>query len=202
MKTRGKFVGCYDTPSNFRVDMQVKLVLWGPGLSGKTTFLRAIAKLYPHMIVAGPIELATSEGRTIWEDYLALQACYRHLSVTFHIYTTTGQRRFLHTREYVVGGADAILFVADSRGEQIKENKRSWEELTSILPPVPPPVLVAANKQDLPGVLSCEDVASILHVDEDIVYPTIAREAWGVDEVFKELVRSSLIGEMKPKTQY
>lgn len=170
--------------------LQVKLVFWGPGCSGKTTMLRAIAKLYSGMVAAGPVEVATSEGRTMWEDYLALHA-QSSLDLVVHVYTTTGQRRFLHTREYVASGADGLLFVADSQREALDEDLRSWEELKAASPRGAP-VLVAANKQDLPGAVSVGEMAELLGVDAKLVYPTVARDGWGVGVAFRELLRASL----------
>ncbi|MEM1884995.1 MAG: ADP-ribosylation factor-like protein [Candidatus Jordarchaeales archaeon] len=170
--------------------LQVKLVFWGPGCSGKTTMLRAVAKLYKDMVAAGPVEVSTSEGRTMWEDYLALHVS-SSIDLVVHVYTTTGQRRFLHTREYVASGADAILFVADSQREAFEENIRSWEELKSTVPPEVP-VLVAANKQDLPSAATASEVAGLLEVDAGSVYPTVALDGWGVGVAFRELLRAAL----------
>lgn len=170
--------------------LQVKLVFWGPGCSGKTTMLRAVAKLYPEMVVAGPVEVATSEGRTMWEDYLALHA-RTSMDIVVHVYTTTGQRRFLHTREYVASGADGLLFVADSQRAELDEDLRSWEELNAVSPRGAP-VLVAANKQDLPDAVSTREIAELLGVDAGLIYPTVARDGWGVGVVFRELLRASL----------
>ncbi len=170
--------------------LQVKLVFWGPGCSGKTTMLRAVAKLYPGMVAAGPVEVATSEGRTMWEDYLALHA-RTSIDLVVHVYTTTGQRRFLHTREYVASGADGLLFVADSRREALDEDLRSWEELNAVSPRGTP-MLVAANKQDLPDAASAGEIAELLGVEAGLVYPTIARDGWGVGSVFRGLLLASL----------
>lgn len=175
--------------------LQVKLVLWGPGCSGKTTMLRAVARLYKSMVAAGPVEVSTSEGRTMWEDYLALQVS-SSVDLVVHVYTTTGQRRFLHTREYVASGADAVLFVADSQRSAFDENLRSWEELKSTLPPGVP-VLVAANKQDLPDAATVGEVAGLLGVDARSVYPTIALDGWGVGAAFRELLRAALRRHVK-----
>lgn len=38
------------------------------------------------------------------------------------IVTCTGQERFLSTREYVIDGADGVVFIGDSDPEKIEEN--------------------------------------------------------------------------------
>ncbi|KKK84257.1 hypothetical protein LCGC14_2785190, partial [marine sediment metagenome] len=37
-----------------------------------------------------------------------------HFNIIAHVVTCTGQERFLSTREYVLDGADGIVFVGDS----------------------------------------------------------------------------------------
>lgn len=77
----------------------------------------------------------TTEGRTLWEDSLYLLFKFSLNDVNYniitHVVTCTGQKRFLSTREYVLDGADGIVFVGDSSPEKIEQNKRSFRELIS-----------------------------------------------------------------------
>ena len=90
--------------------------------------------------------IETTEGRTLWEDSLYLLFKFTLRDVKFniiaHVKTCTGQERFLSTREYVLDGADGIVFVGDSDPEKLEQNKRSFRELVSFASPKNIPYLV------------------------------------------------------------
>ena len=180
---------------NFQTDLldgkllQVKIVFWGPASSGKTTNIRALAKLFPDNVIGEPYEVSTSEGRTIWEDYLALQLEFSPYSLVFHVHTTTGQKRFLATRERVARNADGVLFVADSQERRLEDNMRSFEELVAFTENKTP-IMVEANKQDLPNAIPAEKIRRKLGLLEGIpIYPTSAIRCEGVYEVFRGMIR-------------
>ncbi|MFB0561145.1 MAG: ATP/GTP-binding protein [Candidatus Lokiarchaeia archaeon] len=169
--------------------LQIKIVFWGPASSGKTTNIRALGKLFPDNVIGEPYEVSTSEGRTIWEDYLALQLEFPSYCLVFHVHTTTGQKRFLATRERVARNADGVLFVADSQEQRLDDNMRSFEELIAFTENKIP-VIVEANKQDLPNAMSAEKLGEKLEVPEGIqIYPASAIRCEGVYEVFRGMIR-------------
>ncbi len=172
--------------------LQTKIVFWGPASSGKTTNIRALAKLFPNNVIGEPYEVSTSEGRTIWEDYLALQLEFSPYIFVFHIHTTTGQKRFLATREQVARNADCILFVADSQEHRLEDNRRSLEELIAFTENRIP-IIVEANKQDLPQAIQTENLKKELRLPKDIpVYPASAINCRGVYEVFRYMIRLAI----------
>jgi small GTP-binding protein len=172
--------------------LQKKIVLWGPASSGKTTNIRALATLFPNNLIGKPYEISTSEGRTIWEDYLALQLEFPPYNLVFHIHTTTGQKRFLATREHVARNADCILFVADSQPQRYEDNLRSFEELIAFTENRIP-IIVEANKQDLPNAMPADKLREKLGLPKSImVYPASALSCEGVYEIFRNMIRSSI----------
>ncbi|MGQ9719719.1 MAG: GTP-binding protein [Candidatus Jordarchaeum sp.] len=180
---------------NFQSDLldgrllQIKIVFWGPASSGKTTNIRALGKLFPNNVIGVPYEVSTSEGRTIWEDYLALQLEFPPYCLVFHVHTTTGQKRFLATREQIARNADGVLFVADSQEQKLDDNMRSLEELIAFTENKIP-VIVEANKQDLPNAMSAEKLGEKLGVPEGVqIYPASAIRCEGVYEVFRGIIR-------------
>lgn len=168
--------------------LQVKIVFWGPAASGKTTNIRALAKLFPDNVIGEPFEVSTSEGRTIWEDYLALQLEFPPYGFVFHVHTTTGQKRFLATREQVARNADGILFIADSQEHRLEDNMRSFEELRAFTRNKTP-IIVEANKQDLPNAIPAEKLKGKLRLSKDIpVFPASAIGCEGVYDVFRVMI--------------
>lgn len=172
--------------------LQLKIVFWGPASSGKTTNIRALAKLFPNNVIGESYEVSTSEGRTIWEDYMALQLEFPPYCLVFHVHTTTGQKRFLATREQVARNADSVLFVADSQEHRLKDNLRSFEELIAFTENKIP-IIVEANKQDLPKAVPAEKLRKELGLPRSIpVYPASAVSCEGVYEVFRGMIRLAI----------
>ncbi|MEM3587755.1 MAG: GTPase domain-containing protein [Candidatus Jordarchaeaceae archaeon] len=172
--------------------LQLKIIFWGPASSGKTTNIRALTKLFPNNIIGEPYEISTSEGRTVWEDYLALQLEFPPYCFVFHVHTTTGQKRFLATREHVARNADSVLFVADSQENRLSDNRRSFEELIAFTENKIP-VIVEANKQDLPKAVSTERLRKELGLSRNIpIYPASAINCKGIYEVFREVIRLAI----------
>jgi signal recognition particle receptor subunit beta len=174
---------------------QLKLVFWGPGASGKTTLLRHLSARLSPLVVSGRIEISTSENHTLLADYLALQLPLKSFTILLHLVTTTGQRRLLVTREFAAAGADGILFVADSRPTAMTENARSFEELQAYVGATRRsiPIVIMANKQDLPGCLTTEALCKQLQPPRGIpAFGASALSGSGVQAVFQRLVQDVL----------
>lgn len=112
------------------------------------------------------------------------------------IVTCTGQERFLATREYVLEGADGVIFVGDSNPEKLEENKRSFRELLSFTGNSKIPYVVQLNKRDLKNAISVNEFKKHLGLPEDefysgnfpVVYPVIAIKGNNVMECFWDLI--------------
>ncbi|MBD3212221.1 MAG: hypothetical protein GF311_06395 [Candidatus Lokiarchaeota archaeon] len=82
--------------------IQLKIVYWGPGESGKTTnFFRLKEKFSEEKITQG-YSIETNDGRTLWQDSLFLSfeaASNRHdYTIVVQVVTCTGQDRFIRTK--------------------------------------------------------------------------------------------------------
>jgi signal recognition particle receptor subunit beta len=112
-----------------------------------------------------------------------------------HLVTTTGQKRFLCTRERVAKGADSIVFVADSRGERKEDNIRSYDELMAFTGHGAIPIVVQANKQDLKDASSIDEIRMYLNLPaETQVIPTVATNGEGLGELFFAAFNQALMG--------
>ena len=120
--------------------IQFKIVYWGPGESGKTTNFFRLREKFNYITLNKGYSVETTEGRTLWQDsvFLSFNITLKDdnkYNIITQIVTCTGQERFLSTREYILDGADGIIFVGDSDPEKNEQNKRSFRELISFAKP-------------------------------------------------------------------
>ncbi len=96
-------------------EIQFKIVYYGPALCGKTTNLAYIHQRINPQNRGDLISLATASDRTLFFDFLPLNAVVIKGFVTkFQLYTVPGQVIYNATRQLVLRSADGIVFVADS----------------------------------------------------------------------------------------
>ena len=180
--------------------IQFKVVYWGPGESGKTTNFFRLREKFELLKLTKGYSIDTTEGRTLWEDslYLLFKFALNDLkyNIITHVVTCTGQERFLSTREYVLDGADGIIFVGDSSPKKVEQNKRSFRELISFAKSKDIPYLVQLNKRDLKNAIPLEKfkIQLGLPLQETysdgtfVVYPTVALQGENVISCFKDLI--------------
>jgi len=180
--------------------IQFKIVYWGPGESGKTTNFFRLREKFDLLKLTKGYSIETTEGRTLWEDSLYLLFKFRIKDIKFniicHVVTCTGQERFLSTREYVLDGADGIMFIGDSDPDKLEQNKRSFRELISFAKPKGIPYLIQLNKRDLKSAIPIEKFKVALglplqkHYPDgtQIVYPAKALQGKNVILCFKDLI--------------
>ena len=189
--------------------LQFKIVYWGCGESGKTTnFFRLREKLDLLKLTRG-YSIETTEGRTLWEDSLYLLFSFtiknNKFNIIAHVVTCTGQERFLSTREYVLDGADGIMFIADSDPEKLEQNKRSFRELLSFAKPKNIPYLIQLNKRDLEDAIPIKDFKLQLGLPLQakypdgtyIVYPAEALQGKNVVQCFQDLILQVIFNYFK-----
>ena len=180
--------------------LQFKVVYWGPGESGKTTNYFRLREKFDGVKLNRGYSIETTDGRTLWQDSVRLSFYLNLAEVKFNvitqIVTATGQERFLSTREYVLGGADVVVFVADSDPEKMEQNKRSFRELLSFTSEKNVPFIIQLNKRDLDGAIAVELFKKELGLPKfekyedgtQVVYPTIAIEGESVRKCFEDLM--------------
>ena len=189
--------------------LQFKIVYWGPGESGKTTNYFRLREKFDGVKLNRGYSIETTDGRTLWQDSVRLSFYLNLEEVKFNvitqIVTATGQERFLSTREYVLDGADGVVFVADSDPDMMEQNKRSFRELLSFTGDKKVPYVIQLNKRDLEKVVSVETFKRELGLPnfekyEDgtlVVYPTIALQGDSVKECFEDLMIQIILNFFK-----
>jgi hypothetical protein len=136
-------------------EITLKIVYYGPGLSGKTTNLQHLHTVLNPETKGKLLSLATESDRTLFFDFLPIElGKIREFSIRFQLYTVPGQVRYNATRKVVLKGADAVVFVADSQKDMKDQNIESFENMrenlvSNNINPDTIPVILQYNKRDL-----------------------------------------------------
>ncbi len=178
--------------------IKAKVVYYGPAQSGKTTSLEQIHRLTDPGGSNRLISLNTAQDRTLFFDLLPFSlGAVAGYDFKIQLYTVPGQVQYNATRRVVLAGADAVVFVADSRRSALKENQAAFENmkvnlLANRLVPEKVPLVVQYNKQDLPDLMPQAELDKVLNPWNRSVFPTVAAEGKGVLEAFTAVVEEML----------
>lgn len=173
-----------------RREITLKLVYYGPALSGKTTNLQMLHRRLQGHTDGELVTLNTRDDRTLFFDLLPLRLAIRGgLSLRVKLFTVPGQVIHNTTRKIVLQGADGVAFVADSRISQTRANNESFADLRANLHDngiamSEIGVVIQLNKRDLPGIRSDEEVARIRAKGSEPVFTAVALAGQGVSETF------------------
>src|SRR6202049_4679945 len=111
-------------------EIQLKILLYGPALGGKTTNLAYIHSRIPPGHRGDLVSLATAADRTLFFDFLPLRALpLQGFRTKFQLYTVPGQVIYNSTRQLVLRSVDGVVFVADSQWDKMEENVASFRTL-------------------------------------------------------------------------
>src|SRR5690554_7854531 len=96
--------------------LALKVVFYGPALSGKTTNLMQLHSLLNPERKGELMVLETRDDRTLFFDMLPIGLRGRSgLDLRLKLYTVPGQVQHDSTRKAVLSRADGVVFVADSQ---------------------------------------------------------------------------------------
>ncbi len=172
--------------------LALKVVYYGPALSGKTTSLKALFNHFGKKDKVFSIE--STRKRTLFFDYGTVLFQNELWKIKVHIYSTTGQDFYLVTRPITLRAVDGIIFVADSQKIVFERNLISWNELEKYFQDslLSLPKIIAFNKQDLPEKFNPEDFLDEIgyknYENIDTEY-TIAINAKGILASFENILR-------------
>lgn len=173
--------------------VHIKIVFYGPSLSGKTTALRWLFANVRSLSKGKIVEISDELGRTTFFDFVPVTASEK---IVFDVFTVAGQRRHASSRIKVLRDCDGIIFMADSTPEQMNENLASIQELRIALGTdrmATIPIIVALNKRDLPNALPIEYMVEMLDLEGYPVYDTIATEGKNLTRMFQRVLKDALI---------
>jgi signal recognition particle receptor subunit beta len=171
----------------------VRVVYDGPASAGKTTNLAQLCRFFSHTRRSELVAPEERAGRTLFFDWLevdgGLVGGYR---LRCQLVTVPGQGVLSHRRRYLLRTADALVFVCESTLSGAEIGRRMIQGLQPQLPDGPPPLVVQANKQDLPHHIEAERMLEALGVPPGThVVPAQANEGTGVRETVVLAIRAA-----------
>lgn len=174
--------------------MILKLVYYGPALSGKTTNLLKLHDLLEKQGRGDLTVLDTKDDRTIFFDLLPFFLMSPSgLKIKLKVFTVPGQVKHDATRKAVLQRADGVAFIADSQLAEETNNFESFKNLEDNLQFVgldieKLPLVIQFNKRDLKNIVAESDIKKTWEPTGISVFPASALEGWGVIETFERLL--------------
>ncbi len=141
-------------------EIVLKVVYYGPPLSGKTSNLQALHKALRPEACGRLTTLDTANDRTLFFDVLPVTMNTRSgYRLKLKLFTVPGQIYYAETRKLVLRGTDGVVFVADSQDHMMDENRESLRDLKVNLEAngidyANIPLVLQYNKRDLPRLIS------------------------------------------------
>jgi signal recognition particle receptor subunit beta len=175
-------------------EVNLKIVYYGPGLSGKTTNLEFIYHKIDPSLRGDLITLKTREERTLYFDFLQLEVGrIKGMKPKFNLYTIPGQVYYSYSRKIILRGVDGIVFVADSQPDRMTENLDSLMDLEQNLISDGHtlqsfPWVLQYNKRDLPRVLPVNELNARLNFHGVPALEAVASRGIGVLETLKSAI--------------
>lgn len=165
---------------------KIKVVIAGPFAAGKTQFINTVSEI---KTVKTERRIQHS-GEKQMKDYTTVAMDFGKIRVDdeheLYLFGTPGQFRFDFMWEILGEGALGIIILVDST------NPTTFHEARKIInffqSRFPVPIVVGANKQDLPNAWSPEDVRIALDIDDEEGIPVIP-----VSAIDKESVKNALL---------
>lgn len=179
-------------------NLAIKIVYYGPGLSGKTTNLRYIYTNMDADFRGELICLETDTERTLFFDLLPIKAgIINDFKIHLQLMTVPGQVFYEASRRSVLKGVDGIVFVADSQIPLLDANLESFDglrrhlleydvELSSI------PLVLQYNKRDLDNLIPVETFNNLLNPGGVPYIESCAIKGEGVFETLKEITKLAI----------
>jgi signal recognition particle receptor subunit beta len=190
-----------DVQLNFAArEVAIKLVYYGPALSGKTTNLQALHRLTTEASRGRLMTLDTKDDRTLFFDMLPLvfktDSETGGMSLRVKVFTVPGQVVHTSTRRLVLQGADGIAFIADSQTSETENNAASFLDLRENLKELgrsmkEVPLVIQFNKRDLLDVRTDAEIDELARKGREPVFKASAVNGQGVIESFFGLLDRS-----------
>lgn len=178
-------------------ELTLKVVYYGPGLSGKTTNLRHLHARTRAEVRGRLLTVETHDDRTLFFDLLPVFfSSSSGFRVKLKVFTVPGQVLHNATRRIVLQGADAVAFIADSRRSATAENNQYWRNLQENmrengLDPAHVPIVIQFNKRDLPDTRTDEELEDARRRGREPVVGAVALRGEGVCETFHAVTQAA-----------
>lgn len=175
-------------------EIYLKIVYYGPGMSGKTTNLTHIyANIAPNL-KGDLVQLNTQEDRTIFFDFLQVAVgSIKGMTPKFNLFTVPGQEYYAYSRKVILNGVDGVVFVADSQFSRLEANMNTLEDFrTNLIRKKETietfPWVIQYNKRDLGSVAPMAYLQLKLNTWDVPVFEAVASDGIGVFETLKTVI--------------
>jgi len=178
-------------------EITLKIVYYGPALSGKTTNLQIVHQLMDPNARGRLMILDTSDDRTLFFDLMPVFFRSRSgFTVKVKLFTVPGQVMHNSTRRIVLQGADGVAFIADSQKDMAQANNDSWRDMQQNLKlngldPTNLPIVIQFNKRDMPDVRPDEELDEVARRGREQVFKAVAIRGEGVLETLEGVLRQA-----------
>jgi signal recognition particle receptor subunit beta len=177
-------------------EINLKIVFYGPGMSGKTTNLEFIHSKLDPSLAGELVSLKTKEDRTIFFDFMQIEVGrIKGKKPKFNLYTVPGQVYYASSRKVILNGVDGLVFVADSQPHRMEANIETLLDLENNLKQDGHsleefPWVIQYNKRDLPGVDSVPTLQKKLNFFDVPYFEAIAVRGEGVFNTLKAIINN------------
>jgi mutual gliding-motility protein MglA len=176
-------------------EIAVKVVYYGPALSGKTTNLQALFQKIDPKVRGRLMTLDTKDDRTLFFDMMPVFfRTQAGVKVKLKLYTVPGQVMHESTRRIVLQGTDAVVFVADSRRSEAAATLAYWNNMLKNLEANgldyrTLPLVIQRNKRDLEDARRDDELGDLQAVLQPPIVPAVAIRGEGVVETLFALLQ-------------
>lgn len=180
-----------------RKKLVVKIVYYGPALSGKTTNLMQLHSLLDPERCGEFMSFETKGDRTLFFDLLPMMIrTPQGFGVKIKLFTVPGQVAHDATRKAVLSRADGVVFVADSQESQALNNFESFANLEANAGRVgldfaKLPLVIQFNKRDLPDIVGEDQVTQRWRPSGLPLIFSAALQGQGVRETFEAILAAT-----------
>jgi signal recognition particle receptor subunit beta len=176
-------------------EIAVKVVYYGPALSGKTTNLQSLFQKIDPRVRGRLMTLDTKDDRTLFFDMMPVFfRTQAGVKVKLKLYTVPGQVMHESTRRIVLQGTDAVAFVADSRRSEAASTLAYWQNMLKNLEANgldyrTLPIVIQMNKRDLEDARGDGELGDLRRVIQPPIVPAVAIRGEGVVETLFALLQ-------------
>ena len=172
-------------------EVTLKVVYYGPALSGKTTNIEALHQMLSPEARGRLMTLDTRGDRTLFFDLLPVHFVTRTgYKIKLKLFTVPGQVVHESTRRIVLQSTDAVCFVADGQRSQLSANNDAYAGLhrnlkANGIDPLSVPTVIQFNKLDLPDVIKPKELEVYAKRGREPIFRAVALRGDGVLETIR-----------------
>ncbi len=165
---------------------KIKIVIAGPFAAGKTQFINTVSEIKTvttERKTSAAVEKNVKDYTTVAMDFGKIRIDDEH---ELYLFGTPGQSRFDFMWEILGEGALGIIVLVDSTDPKTFHEARRIINFFQSRFPVP--IVVGANKQDLPNAWPPEDVKFALDITDEEGIPVVPLSAKNKEDVKRTLL--------------